>query len=223
MEVVLRNEQFNESWFSGFRTILEKSFIKVNHKVNAEFIFQEMKFLDVDKKQIISKIKNLSEEEWSSDYFVKTLKDLDGMIGVSDEFLKKHAIEELRTYDLVEIKWEIMKRMVIDYAKFSKEFYDSLKYSQNSKLDRERRLLMLNLMEALNQIYDSSKSLVDKYNNKNYNKNSFKKFMNVRFGIEHLLLRIYFILFNIENSKKIKKYRYVLSSELVEFTIKQTR
>lgn len=223
MEVLLRNEQFNELWFSGFRTIIEKSFIKVDHKINAELILQEIKTLNIDKNKILLTIKNLSEDEWSSQYLLKTLKELDNIIGISDDFLKKHAIQELKDHDLKEVKWEIMKRMMIDYAKFTKEFYDALKYSQNPKLGKEKRLLMISIMDALNKIYTSSKELVDRYSMKKYNASSFRKFINTRIALEHLLLRVYFILLNIDNTDKLSKYRDVLSSEIIEYYIHQIK
>jgi hypothetical protein len=223
MDLVCRAERFVESWFSGFRLIIENSFIKVNYDANAEVILHQITSLDVDKDKIINKLKTLSEDEWSQEYLMSTLKEFDSMIGISDEFLRKNAVQNLNETDLVEIKWEIMKRMMIDYAKFTKEFYDTLKYSQNQKLERERYLLMIELMDALKKIHTASKSLVDKFSQKKYNNNSFKKFMNVRIALEHLMLRILYILVNIDNKDKLSKYRDVLSREITEYAVHQIK
>ncbi len=223
MEAVTKNGLFNESWFSGFRTVIEKSFIKVNYKVNAVVILQKIKTLDIDKDKIVLKIKNLSEDEWSYKYLVSTLKELDEIMKISDDFLRKHAVQELQGRDLTEVKWEIMKGMLTDYAKFTKEFYDSLKYSQNSKLGRKRYLLMIELMNALKKIYDASKQLIDKFSQKKYNKTSFKKFMSTRIALEHLLLRVFYILLNIDKEENFIKYRDVLSREIIEYTVRQAK
>jgi hypothetical protein len=218
------NEQigFGEDWFSGIRNILDYSFIrpKVDHKLNSKIILHEIKNIEFDKEKIVSFIKNLSEDEWTYSYVFNTLKELDNIIKISDEFIKKHAIEELKAKDLLEIKWDIMNNMMLDYAKFSKECYDTLKYSENYKIDKEKRLLMLNIMEAFDKIHKSSKDLVDRFYNKNFNKNSFKKFMETRIAIDHLMLRVNYILLNIENKDKLKKYREILSNEIVEYTIR---
>lgn len=213
---------FSEDWFLGIRNILDNTFFrtKVDHKLNSKIILHEIKNIQFDKEKVISIIKNLSEEEWSLKYVENTLKELDQLFGISDEFIKKNAVDELKAKDLLEIKWEIMNSMMLDYAKFSKEFYDTLKYSENHKLEKEKRLLMLNLMEAFDKINKSSKDLIDRFYNKRFNKNSLKKFIDTRICIEHLMLRIYFILLNIENENKLKKYREVLSNEIVEYTIR---
>lgn len=220
MEIISRNEQFNESWFSGFRSIIEKSFIKPNHKVNALMILQKVESHDVNKEKIISTIQNLSEEEWSESYVMSKLKEMDESLGFDDDFLRKHAVNDLSKDDLLEVKWEMSKRMMLDYAKFSKEFYDSLKYSKNNNISREDYLLMIEVMNALKIIQEGSKSLTDKFTHKKYNKRSFAKFMKHRIPIEHLLLRTYYILLNIEKSNKIK-LRDVLSKEILEYTVHQ--
>jgi len=216
MEAISRAERLNESLFVGFRNILIKEFI--NPKVNAEVILQGIKDLKVDKAKIISKIKNLSEDEWSLNYLIDVLKELDSIMGVDDEFLRKNALDELDDKNLLEVKWELMKRMMVDYTRFSKEFYDSLKYSQNSSLSKEKYLLMIELMEALLKIHITCKELKDKFHNKTFNKTSFNKFMKSRMAVEHILLRINFILLNMDKKDKLEHYTKVLSLELIEFS-----
>jgi hypothetical protein len=226
MDVLDKNKEFNENFFSGIRTVLNNAFVnkKVHHKANAEVILQAVKDKSIDIEKFIFTIKNLSEDEWSSKYFVEIMKKLDEFIGVSDEFIKKNSYQEIKKKsDLQEIKWELSKRGFVDYAKFSKEFYDSLKYSKNYKLGKEKELLMYTMMEALSMINNSSKQMVEKYYHKNYNANSLRKVLNVKMAVDHLLLRIYFILFNIDETDKIKKYRKVLSSEITEYTVHQIK
>lgn len=223
METIRRAEMFNQNFFTGLRTILENSFTKktVNHKVTAEIILNEFKLKEFDSKKFINLVKNLSEEEWSKKYVITVLTEMNEIVGISDHFIRKNACEELKSTDLMEIKWEMMKKIIIDYARFSKEFYDILKYSRNLDTNRDRRLLLYTFMEALSKIHESSKVLLDKYYTKRYNRTSFKKIMDIQIPIEHLLLRIYFILFNINNLEKLRMYRSVLSSEIIEYSMQK--
>lgn len=226
MDVLDKNKEFNENFFSGLRIVLDNAFVKktkVHHKANAEVIMQAIKDKNVDKEKFIYTIKNLSEDEWSNKYLFDALKKLNEIMGISDDFIKKSGYQDFGKKDLQEIKWELSKKILVDYAKFSREFYDSLKYSKNYKLDKEKELLMYSMMEALKIINESSKQLVEKYYYKKYNANSLRKVLSVKLPIEHLLLRIYFILFNIDEAHNVKKYRKVLSSEITEYAVKQLK
>lgn len=223
MDVLNRTKHFNENWFSGFREILETSFINADHKANADILLQAIKTKEVDSEKIVSKIKNLSEDEWSLKYVLEQLNELNDLLGISDKFLKEHAVTDMNDSDFKEVKWELMKRVVRDYSKFSKEFYDSLKYSRNTTLDRDTRMLMLAIMEALQKVHEASKALTDKYFHKKFNATSLKKFMDVRMPMEQLLFRVYFILLNMDKTEKLAKYRDVLTRELLEFTVQQEK
>lgn len=220
MQVQLRTEAY-DSLFSGFRGILEKSFIHVDYKLNAKLILQEIKNIDADVEVLADKIRMLSEDEWSTNYVQLTLQEMDSELQISDEFLQQHAVHELNQQDLLEVKWELMKAIVRKYATFTKEFYDSLKYSQNQNLTPQRYGLMMELMSALKKIHEVSKKLTTSYSQKKFNKKSFIKFSKQKIAIEHLLLRVFYILLNINQEEKLDKYRNVLSKELMEYTITQ--
>lgn len=228
MDTITRNEEFNQGLFSGMRDLLDRNFLKkkedVKHKVNAKIILDAIKTRDIDKEKYISTIKNLSEEEWSQGYLVETIDKLNDIIGISDEFLKNNSVDNIEdASDLKETKWELAKMNMRDYAKFSKEFYDSLKYSRTVGFDRDRRMLMLTIMEVLKKIHESAKDITSRFYNKRYNNNSFKRFMETKMALDHLFLRVMFILLNIENDGSIRKYRTILAHESAEYNMSQKK
>ncbi len=223
MEAITQSERLNESWFSGMRSVLENTFINIDHKANAEIILHELKQVDINQEEMVTFIKKLPEHEWESKFLLEKLNEMNDLLGFSEDFIKKYAVNELNKQDLNEVKWEILKKTTMSYAKFSKEFYDSLKYAQSKNMSESRYKLMIELMKALDVIYDSSKELVDRYFQKKYHPSSYKRYMNTRFGIEHLLLRVFYVLLNSDNEKKIDSFRKVLAAERVEYTIHQLR
>lgn len=223
MDGLTKSINFFEEWFSGLRIVFEKSFIDSNNEVNAQVILQKIKTIKVDQNLLTTKIKNLSDNYWSQKYFLNTLKEFDEIIGISDDFIRKNAVTKVTDAELKEIKWRIMTEIMVDYSKYTKEFYDSLKYSQNTDMDFNRHRLMITIMDALKVVNDSAKTLVDKYFNKKFNVNSFKKFVDSRLAIEQLMLRIYFIMLNIDQKDKIIHFKNILSQEVNEFTIVQKK
>jgi len=223
MDAVARYEQFNQDIFSSQLEIFSNIFInkkpKLSHQLNAELIINAIKSKDIDKKKYIQIIRNLPEEQWSFKEFQNISEKLNSLLGLSDDYLKENAYETLEGNDLIEVKWELEKIILRDYSKFSKELYDLLKYSKNPNLDRNMSMLMITLMRTLKVIHETSSSLFQKYYLKKYNASSYKKIVISRQPLEHLLLRIMFILLNIEKKAKIPSYRNVLSRETIEYFV----
>lgn len=214
---------FFEDWFSCLRDVFKQSFISPRVNVNSVVILAKIKNIDIDKSLITSKIKDLKEDYWSPEYFITILNEFDEIVGISDDFLKSNAVTELSISDLKELKWDLMNDLMIDYSKFTKEFYDSLKYSQSTNLKVNKHRLMIAIMDALNIVHDGSKELTQKYSNKRFNNSSYKKFISSRLAMEHIMLRIYFIMLNINNKDKLLLYRRILIHELNEYIIQSAR
>lgn len=215
-----KNEQY-QAWFRAIRRLIHDNFVKEDHKTNAEVLLQGIKSKNFDKTKYVQIIKEMDDTEWSVEYVTKKLKELDEIIGITTDFLKKQAVTEIRTEkELKELKWALMKRIVLDYAKFSKETYDILLYSEKNYDSTEKDLLMVELLRALKIINTSSNNLIKRYEHEKYHHTRLKKFLNQRLQIEHILLRMYNILFNMESKpKKIKHYTKILNKELIEYTL----
>ena len=223
METISQTETFIHNWFDSLGEVIEETFVRPIDQANSEIILNRAKTKNIDVKKIVLKIKALPENQWSTKVILEFLNEFNSEIGISDEFIKKQSIQQLSPKDLQETKWELLKRIIVDYAKFTKELYDNLKYSENTTLSYEKRRLMYDLMKALHKIHESSKDLIDRYECKTYNANSFRKYVDSKIAIDHLLLRIYYILLHIGNTDKLHFYGKVLSTEVTEFSLYQKK
>ena len=220
MEAINRSQKFYDGLFSGINEVLSNYFIKnePDYEFHAEILLEFIKAKEFDKKKYLEIIKNLNEREWNSTYVINTFKELNSVVGLSEEYLKKELVTDLKGVEFNQVIWDLSKKIVLNYAKHSKELYDSLKYSKAS-LSFEKEMLLGKLMKALSVINETSNELIDKYQFKNYNHNSMKKFINKKLMIDHLLLRINYILLNIDKEEKYSLYGDVLSSEIIEYTL----
>ncbi len=219
MKALELTENSVQEWFKSIGEVVENEFISPVNKANSEIILSRAKNRNFNTSKLIENIKSLPETPWSPKVVLALFTEFNNELGISEEFIQKHSVGVLTTTQLKEIKWELLKRIIADYGKNSLELYDILKYSENPRLSKEKERLLLDLMKALKAINTTAKDLSNRYEARIYNPKSLTAVMNSKLAIDHIFLRIYYILLYVDNTNKLQLYGKTLSHELAEFTL----
>jgi hypothetical protein len=219
MKALDLTENSVQDWFKSIGTVVENEFISPVNKANSEIILRRAQNRHFDASKFIEKIKSLPDTPWSPKIVLEIYTEFNNELGISEEFIQKHSIGTLTSAQLKETKWELVKRIMADYGKNSLELYDTLKYSQNPNLSSEKERLLLDLMKALKEINQTSRDLVQRFEARTYNPKSLQTVLKSKMPIDHIFLRIYYILLNIHNTDNLELYGRTLSLELYEFTL----
>lgn len=223
VEGTAQSVEYVEQILIGFRSILGKAFIENKVRINATVVLHAIKTKEFDKNTLLDIIFNLPKEEWNLKLVIEKLKECNAIMGISDEYLKKTAVHNVNTNELKELKWSIIVEMMLEYAKFTKEFYDMLKYSEVPNMPREKHMLMLEIMQTLKYIHMNANDIYERFNGKKISSQKLGGVTQRRLIIEALLLRIYHILLHIKERSLWVHYHDVLARERIGYTYQKTR
>lgn len=200
-----------------FRLILEKLFVQKDQKINALLVINELKKREIDVDKIKEFMKSLPEGEWNIKIFIDNLEELNEIFGVSDEEIRKYSINNPTSQDIINVRKQILIESMLEYAQFSKEFYDSLKFNNSDHLSLAHIELLNEFMMVFKFIRDNSEELYKRYKDKKVSMVNFNKFNIIRLPIEYLLLRIVYISLNLNNANedKLREFAELLGKERI--------
>ena len=179
---------------------------------------------DIDIIKLNQFLTKLPEGEWTLSIFVENVEALNEFFGVSDEYIKNCFVDHQTDSDVNNIKWQILVDSMLEYTKFSNEYYDALKYNSTSNLSISKIKLLNELMMTFKLIKEESKKLYEKYEPKKFSKKLLQQFNLERITLEFLLLRILYIALNIKivTDENLEKFAKILSLERISLNYHKT-
>ena len=213
-----------DKFVSVFRYIFDAMFVKNDYNIiHANVVLGKLKERELDIKKIESFLAKLPEGQWNFKIFLDNLDELNKIFGISDEYIMKNSTMPTKKGDINNIRWEIILQALVDYTKFSNEFYDAFKYNNNDKLSTAQIKLLNELMLIFKYIKESSKYLYENYSHKKYSQRIFEELNEDRAIIEYFLLRILYVSLNLKktDNKRIENYAKLLGKERISITTKK--
>lgn len=206
-----------EKYFSSFGFIFDKFFQNKDLKIDAEIVLHKIKGKTIDIEKLKSFLSDLPSEQWTIDVITSRVDEINSLFGITDEEILKHCVRDISEKELETVRWNILVLSMLESSKFANEYYDALKYNQNTKISFQKMKLLTELMMVFKYIKENSKKIYEKFEHANYNKKNLDKFNLIRFSIELLWMRILFIFFNLKEAsdKKIEKFTEVLAKERI--------
>ncbi len=210
-----RFENSVEGYLSMFGYLLDNYFVNKNYKANALITLQKVKDRKIDPKKIESFIRSLPDDIWTAKIIFEKMTKVDELFKITDEDILSSCVDNLKEKDIIKVKWELLKEVMLDYSKYANQFYDAMKYTDLSNLPRAKIMLTDEMMITFRTIKDSSKTIYNKFDNQKYSVKKMRELNNLRMPLEFLWMRILYILFNIQNASenKIREFRKLLSME----------
>lgn len=202
------------TYLHALRNVFGEAFV---HKSNAnkQVIKAHLDQKEVDSQALQAFFDQLPVGEWDWYVFVEHAEQLHELFGVADEELKEVAVTPLGSQELLELKWEFTLQVLREYKKFSAEFYDALKYNDNTHLSREELHLLTELMTTFKHIKEWSSSIKEHYENKKPRKQLLTELNQQRIPIEFLLLRILYIFTRDSTPEQTDTYADLLARERI--------
>lgn len=178
-------------------------------EINTQLVISKLKDKSIDLEQLKALLNSLPPE-WTVSSILKKNKELNEIFGISDEEIRNTLVS---SQSLVEVKYEVMKVVLLEYAKYASEYYDLLKYSQTSKLAKLK--LSNELMMTFGCIKDNGKRIYDSYAKKKATNKNLLAIADHKFSLELLWLRIIYIFLHLEKAtdKDLIEYADTLSRE----------
>lgn len=205
-----------ERYVSVFRTVFEKLFVNKNQKINAAVILSTLKQEEINVHKLKQFFDILPKDEWSLKTFFDHINELNEIFKISDEYIQDHAVTKVSASDIKDIRWEILLESMLEYSRFTTEFYDVLKYNK-SILSYARLRLLNELMLVFMFVKEDSKKIYDRYKNQKFSNQVLLKFNQDRLGIEFLMLRILYVLLHLDkaNDETINHYAELIGKERI--------
>lgn len=195
-------------FMGGLRSVFSDYFKPDTAEINASLVIERMKQKQFDTEKLSILFKKLPEGKWSVQTLLIHLSDLTDIFGMTDEELESISVSDASLSDL---KWHLNIKMLQEHKKFSKEFYDLLKYNTQT-LSEEQLSLLTELMSVFKFIQESSQELLVKYENKKPSHKRLFELVNHRIPMEFLLLRVLFIFMHMQEDK-LEEYSDILREE----------
>lgn len=205
------------NFLSIFGFIFEKMFVKKDFQLDSEVVLRELQKRELDVIQLKYFMDKLPSGEWTLKIFIDNIESLTHLFGISDEFIRKCFIKNKTDAEIDQIKWQVLANSMLEYTKFSNEYYDALKYNNSSGLSISKIKLLNELMMTFKLIKEKSKELYEKYHNKKYSKTHIQSFNLEKLPIEFLVLRMLYIALNIKDAsnEKLEELAKLLSLERI--------
>jgi hypothetical protein len=212
-----------EDLMTLFRTALDKLFI-TSSNLNSKIIYEQLKEREINIDKINKLFNELPKGEWNIKVFFDNINQLNEIFGVSNEEILKYSIEDLDKKNLEEIRWQLLIESMLEYTKFSQEFYDALKYNINNEFSDSKLKLLNEFMLTFKKIKKESQLIYDKYKNKKISSRNKSNFNSERIPIEFLTLRIFYIIINLKNidDNDYEYYSKLLSLERISISYQKT-
>lgn len=209
------------TYLHALRDVFGEAFVHKN-TANKQVIKAHLDQKEVNSQALQTFFSQLPAGEWDWYLFVEHAEQLHELFGVSDEELKEVAVTPLSNQELLELKWEFTLQVLREYKKFSAEFYDALKYNNNTHLSREELHLLTELMTTFKHIKEWSSSIKESYENKKPRKQLLAELNTQRIPIEFLLLRILYIFTRETTPKQADTYADLLARERIGLVYTKT-
>lgn len=205
---------------SIFRMVLDKLFIQKDHNINVMIVLNKLKEKNIDIEKVKAFMDTLPEGSWNIKTFMDNVEKLNEMFGLSDAEITEYSVSNVTEEDIKTIRWEVLVESMLEYSRFSTEFYDALKYNNTEGLSISQIKLLNELMMVFKVIKKSSKEIYEQFHNRRLSEQVIKKFNICRIPIEFLVLRILYIALNLKDAddKKFDYFAKLLGTERISIT-----
>jgi len=195
-------------FMGGLRSVFSDYFKPDTAEITASLVIEKMKQKQFDTEKLSQLFKKLPEGKWSVQTLLIHLSDFTDIFGMTDEELESIAVSDTSLSDL---KWHLNIKMLQEHKKFSKEFYDLLRYNSQT-LTEEQLSLLTELMSVFAFIQETSEQLLTRYENKKPSSKKLRDLVIHRIPMEFLLLRVLFIFMHMQEDK-LEQYSDILREE----------
>jgi hypothetical protein len=200
-----------------FRGVLEKLFVYRENNINADMVLNELKEKKIDIKKVEEFFQTLPKEEWNIKTFLDNIPKINEIFGISDEEIKACCVTKVTERDLLNIRFKVIVNSMLEYSRFSNEFYDALKYNITDDLSISRMKLLNEMMLIFKYIRDNSKEIYSHFEKRRYNLRDMGKLNLNRLPLEFLLLRILYVSINLRDAEdsKLEYFAKLLGKERI--------
>lgn len=189
-----------DDFMSIFRIVLDKLFIEKDNSVNAKIVMAKLKEKEISIDKVKAVFSAFPEGEWNIKVFLDNVEKLNEVWGISDEEIRGYCVSEVSAKDVVAVRYRMLIDSMVEYSKFSTEFYDALKYNNVNGLSVARLKLLNEFMLVFSYLKKLSEQIYKTFEHKKFSEDNLNKLNKYRLPIEFLMLRVLYVSINLKDA-----------------------